>query len=320
MSVTLPPSETRESCSEYSACSCRNPSSVGSPSTRSYSLAALISSSRFSSRDSASTVFSVSSSLRYPDSSRTAPINSAGGTSRAATRHPSKSSRKAATALLRGPRQVGPVRLGQRLVEGDPVAPGVLLQPPDRGRPEAPLGDVDDPLQGPGVAGVRDHRQVRHGVLDLRPLVEPDAADDLVRNPFPHQHVLERPALRVGPVEDRDVPRRAPAVHETLDLGDHVPRLGVLVNRGEHPDALALWPRRPQLLRLARGVVRHHRVRRVQDSLRRAVVLLQLDDLRLRIVPLEVQDVPYIRSAPASRLTDRRRQRHTSYGVRRRGC
>jgi hypothetical protein len=62
-----------------------------------------MSSSRFSRRDSLSIVFSLRSSPRYPDSSRTAPISSAGGTSRAATRHPSKSSRKDAQAFAAFP-------------------------------------------------------------------------------------------------------------------------------------------------------------------------------------------------------------------------
>jgi hypothetical protein len=40
------------------------------------------------------------------------------------------------------------------------------------------------------------------------------------------------------------------------------------------------------------------RRRRVQDDLRRAVVLLELDDRRVGKVLLEVQDVAQIRAAP----------------------
>src|SRR4028119_1702658 len=172
-------------------------------------------------------------------------------------------------------------------------------QTPPRGRPEAALRDVDDPLQRDRVVLVRDHREVRHRVLDLRPLVEPDATNDLVRHALTHEHVLQRPALRVRPVEDRYVPQGSSRIHETQDLRDHKSSLRVVVSRRKHPDALALLPGRPQLLHLTRSIVRHHRVRRVQDRLRRAIVLLQPDNLRLRIVPLEVQDVADVRSAEA---------------------
>src|SRR5918998_69035 len=48
--------------------------------------------------------------------------------------------------LPRRPREVHDVGLGERLVERDAVATGVLLQPRHRGRAKAPLGDVDDAL------------------------------------------------------------------------------------------------------------------------------------------------------------------------------
>ncbi len=49
--------------------------------------------------------------------------------------------------------------------------------------------------------------------------------------------------------------------------------------------------RRPEVLRLAVGVAGDDRVRRGQDRLGRAVVLLQQDRARVRVVPLELQDV-----------------------------
>ena len=48
----------------------------------------------------------------------------------------------------------------------------------------------------------------------------------------------------------------------------------------------------PQALRRAIRIVLYHRICRVQDRLRRAVVLLELDELRLRIVLLEIHDIP----------------------------
>src|SRR5918997_704101 len=201
--------------------------------------------------------------------------------------------------LRRLPREPGLGGLRERLVEGDAAAAGVVLELRDGGVAEAALRDVYYELQADRICGVRDHGEVGHGVLDLGPLVEPDAAHNLVRDPLPHEHVLQSPALRVGPVERRDLARRLPPPRQLLYLRNHEPRLRVLVGGREHPDALALPSGRPQLLRLPGRVVRHHRVRRVEYRLRRAVVLLQLHHLRLRVVPLEVQDVPDVRPAPA---------------------
>jgi hypothetical protein len=85
----------------------------------------------------------------------------------------------------------------------------VVLQLSHRGVPEAPLGHVDDPLQGDRVVGVGDHGEVGHGVLDLGPLVELDPAHYLVRHPLAHEHVLQARLWRC-PVEDRDLRGEAP--------------------------------------------------------------------------------------------------------------
>ena len=58
----------------------------------------------------------------------------------------------------------------------------------------------------------------------------------------------------------------------------------------------------PEPLFLARAVVLDHRVRRRQDRLRGAVVLLELDHLRVRIVLLEIQHIANVR---ASKRIDR---------------
>ena len=93
----------------------------------------------------------------------------------------------------------------QRRVEVDPLA---LRERGDaRLGPvaDAALGHVEDPPQVHGVVGIRQHAQVGQRVLDLAALVEPRAADHLVRQADPDEDLLERAGLRVGPVEHRDV-------------------------------------------------------------------------------------------------------------------
>src|SRR5207302_6033695 len=50
---------------------------------------------------------------------------------------------------------------------------------------------------------------------------------------------------------------------------------------------------------LPRGVVPNDRPGRVEDALRRAIVLLELHDVRVRVIALEVENVADIRAAPA---------------------
>ena len=181
---------------------------------------------------------------------------------------------------------------------------------------DAPAGHVEDALEGRHVMVVAQRAQVGERVLDLAPLVEARAADELVAQPVAQERLLDGPALGVGAVHDRDVlepvgvvvavvraarqhrTRRAAAGHERLHLARDPLRLLVLAVGLEALDEHAPRVLGPQLLVLAVLVARHDRVRGVEDELRRAVVLLQLDHGRIGIVALEVEDVAQVRAAP----------------------
>ena len=81
------------------------------------------------------------------------------------------------------------------------------------------------------------------------------------------------------------------------DLGGDPRRLLLGVVRGVADDRLALAQRGPQFLGLAALVVGDDRVRRVQDGLRRTVVLFEHDGLGVREVLFEVLDVADVRAA-----------------------
>ena len=169
-----------------------------------------------------------------------------------------------------------------------------------RGLADAAPRRVDHAPEGDRVGGIGQQREIGERVLDLGALVELRAADHLVGDVEPHQRVLQHAALGIRPVEDRDVAAGdALLVCEPLDLGRDVPRLGVLVLELGDVDGLAAADVAPQLLGLAALVVRHDRVRRREDRLRGAVVLLQLHDMRAREVTLEVEDVRDVRAAEA---------------------
>ena len=187
------------------------------------------------------------------------------------------------------PGVVGPA---QRLGEREAVAGGVGVEPADGAVAHAPLRDVEHPLDRHLVGRVHDRPQVGQRVLDLPAVVEAGAADDLVRDAGPHERVLEHPALRVGPVEDRHVaPARVTDLVQLRHLADHPLRLVDLVLGVEADDGLAAALVGPELLRLAAHVVGDDRVGGVEDGLGRAVVLLEQDHRGVGERLLELQDV-----------------------------
>ncbi len=120
----------------------------------------------------------------------------------------------------------------ERRPERDPLAVRERRDHRLRPLPEPALGDVEDAPQVDVVVGVVDRPQVGDGVLDLAALVEPRPADHLVRQADADEHLLQRPGLRVGPVEDRDVAgAHAVGVGQPVDLLGDEPRLLVLVVR-----------------------------------------------------------------------------------------
>ena len=183
------------------------------------------------------------------------------------------------------------IHMPHRLAQRHAVVVGERLQRGFGRRPDAALRRVHDAPQGERVGGVGDRDQVRHRILDLGPLVELGAAEHLVGQGGADEDVLQRTGLRVRAVEHGHVAVGDAGVAELADLVRDELRLVVLGVAGEAEDLVAGADRREQVLRLAVEVVGDHRVGGIQDGLGRAVVLLEQDDLRVREVALELDDV-----------------------------
>jgi hypothetical protein len=111
--------------------------------------------------------------------------------------------------------------------------------------------------------------------------------------------------LEVGPVEDGEIgPGELLLEPAEADLPRHHSRLGRLrppvARAGELPvvDARTRRAVRLQRLVVTTGVVADHRVGRVQDPLRGAVVPLERHEPGIRVVALEVEDVAYVCPPP----------------------
>src|SRR3569623_1804067 len=169
----------------------------------------------------------------------------------------------------------------------------------DRRRADAARRIVDHAAQRELVLGVERDAQVRDEVLDLFALEELLAAVHHVRDLVRAQLLLEDLRLDVRAIEHRDVAEPAALLLQPADLLRDPLRFGFGRGGDRVRDDLAVAVLRPQRLAVAVLVVRDDLVRGLEDALRRAVVLLELDDLRAREHAIELEDVRRIGAAPA---------------------
>ena len=141
---------------------------------------------------------------------------------------------------------------------------------------------------------------VGQGVLDLLAVVKTQAADDLVRNFSPPQAVFQHPRLCIGAVEDGEVVQgQALGVLQPQDvLANDFGFVGFVVG-AKVTDRHAARVGSPQRLFPSVGVLRNDRRGGLEDGARRAVILFQLDDLGVRVVALEGEDVAHVGAAEA---------------------
>lgn len=154
------------------------------------------------------------------------------------------------------------------------------------------LGTLRIRRSGTVSVGVGEDPQVRQDVPDLLALVEAHTADDLVGQADADEDLFEDTGLGVGAVEDGDVARLGVAlVRQPVDLvGDEL-RLVVLGVGDIAGDAGTRSGVGPEVLRAAALVALDDGVGGGEDRLRGAVVLLQEDRRRARVVLLELEDV-----------------------------
>src|SRR5262249_48338962 len=144
-----------------------------------------------------------------------------------------------------------------------------------------------------------DEAQVGEDVLDLFALVELLAADDDIGSACADELFFEGTGLGVGAVHHGAVAESALAAGgEAADLVDDVGSLLLLIVGLMDGDLLPTGLIGPELLVLAQLVLADDAVRRIEDDLGGAVVLLQEDNLGIGEVLLELQQDFGVGAAP----------------------
>src|SRR5690606_38542499 len=101
-------------------------------------------------------------------------------------------------------------------------------------RADAARRAVHDALERGIVVAAGDQPEVGERILDLRPLEEPQAAVDAVREAGGEQVLLEHPGLRVGAVQHGRIGPGIALLHPGLDARDLELHLVSLVSRAGH--------------------------------------------------------------------------------------
>ncbi len=170
----------------------------------------------------------------------------------------------------------------------------------DGARADAARRQVDDALEGGVIGGIADQAQIGQRILDLGALEEALAAIDAIRQPGLDQRLLEQSRLRRGAIEDGAVAaRQSFLLARATDALDHEPGLVDLVEGGIAADRLAGAVLGPEILAEPARIVRDQRVGGAKDGAGGTIVLLQTDDLGIRIVALEALDILDPRATPA---------------------
>jgi hypothetical protein len=176
---------------------------------------------------------------------------------------------------------------------------GGIEEAGDGGLADPPGRRVDDSKQAHVVRGVDHHPQIREQIFHLGAIVEAHAADDAVADVGASKRLFDHARLSVRAIEDRNVGKAVSLGEELAHASQHEARLVTFVHGADDQDGVSLLVVGPELLWLAIGVARDYRVGSAEDALRRAVVLLELDQGGVREGGAEIQNVSAIRAAPS---------------------
>ena len=151
---------------------------------------------------------------------------------------------------------------------------------------------IDDTLEGLLIIRIRNQSEIRNHILDLLALIEAQSAIDAIRDIILSHLFLKGSALRVRTIENGKVgPITMILPPEALDVLTHDHRLLLIAIGRLQLQPLTMFVFREHILRNLSFISFDQRIGCLYDQLRRAVVLLQLEQFCIFIQTLKVQDI-----------------------------
>ena len=188
-------------------------------------------------------------------------------------------------------RDVAPGDIGKRLAKANAVVFRMEGNMPLRLVTNGTLGHIDNAAQAHRIVRVIQDAQVGHHIADFTPLIKARATHHLVRNSGADKDIFQRTGGVIGAVHDRDIGIAAALIRQGVDFRGDEPRLIVLIIGNIAYDLLALTVGGPQVLLAAVLIFCNNGIGRVENGLCGAIVLLQQDGVRLRVVALEFLNI-----------------------------
>ena len=164
---------------------------------------------------------------------------------------------------------------------------------------DPPLGYIDDSGDCQLISPVIYGFQIGQNILDFPSGIEIDSPNQAIRDPLSDKSFFQKSGLCIGSVKNRKVLIRK----SSPSLPDQIPD-----NKGSllvgcpfliKTKLISFLILCPEGFDLPSGIMRNHMVCRLQNILCRAVVLLQADDLCIRVTLFKIQYVSNIGTSKA---------------------
>ncbi len=164
---------------------------------------------------------------------------------------------------------------------------------------DASRGDVDNPLEAQTVAGVGDDSKVGKNIFDLAAVVEFYSADELIGQPFTDQGFLEDSGLGVGTIKNSKIGILVSRYFDISYFSYHLPRLVLLVLSFVDFYFFSQRVFGSEIKGNVSAIMFDNLLSGADDSLGRAVVLLEPKDFDFGPIFFEVKNIFEIGASPS---------------------
>ena len=189
------------------------------------------------------------------------------------------------------------VRIPQSIIETDAPHLSIVIYLFNGGSTDTALRNVNDSLYRHIIPAVVYGLQISQNILDFSAGIEVHASYHVIRNSFGDHLLFQHTGLGICPVKNGAVSVFSAFLYFGTDICGNI--ICLIVSRIKLPvlNQTAFSLVSPESLIFSSLIITYDRIGRVQNILRRTVILLQFDDFGFRIHFFIIQDIPDIGSA-----------------------